>query len=88
MGDVAVAWMHLWRAAVAAPRLAEIIGDADEAGQKKIIGRNKNAAFYDGQVRTASYFINAILPITMGRMKAIYNSDKSVAEMDERSFGI
>ena len=49
--------------------------------------KNKNAAFYEGQFQTAKYFINSILPITMGRMNAIAAGDGATVEMPEASFG-
>ena len=87
MGDVIMAWMHLWRAAVAAPALAKIVKDLEGQARKKKISKNKNAAFYDGQVKTAAYFIDSLLPITLGKLRAITGEDHTVAEMDERSFG-
>jgi len=73
-GDVVMAWMLLWRATVAAQKL--------EKGAKK-----KDAVFYEGQVRTAQFFINALLPVTIGRMTAILANDGAVAEISEDAFG-
>jgi alkylation response protein AidB-like acyl-CoA dehydrogenase len=73
MGDVIMGWMHLWRAAVAAPKIS---------GAKK-----KDRAFYTGQVTTAAFFINTILPITMGKLNAIGESDPSAIEMTEEGYG-
>ena len=49
--------------------------------------KQNTSPFYDGQIRTAAYFINAVLPITMGRIDAIQKGDASVLEMDEKAFG-
>jgi alkylation response protein AidB-like acyl-CoA dehydrogenase len=87
MGDVIMAWMHLWRAAVAAPALEKIVKDLQGEKRKKKIAKNKHAAFYDGQLKTAAYFIDSILPVTLGKMNAITGKDHSITEMDERSFG-
>ena len=57
-GDVVLAWLHLWRATVAAAAL--------ENGAKK-----KDLAFYEGQMKSAEFFIHTILPVTNGKMKAI-----------------
>ena len=86
-GDCIMAWMLLWRAVIASPKLEKLLGKADKEGRNKIIQKNKNAAFYDGQIKTASYYINSILPITLGKMDAIKNTNDAVIKMDERSFG-
>jgi hypothetical protein len=46
-----------------------------------------SSSFYDGQVKTAAYFIRSILPITMGRMEAIAVGDDAVLTMPEKGFG-
>jgi alkylation response protein AidB-like acyl-CoA dehydrogenase len=73
-GDVALAWMLLWRACVAAAAL--------EKGAKK-----KDQAFYEGQVKSAEYFVNAILPITRGKLEAIKIANSAVIEISEDAFG-
>jgi alkylation response protein AidB-like acyl-CoA dehydrogenase len=73
-GDVMMAWMLLWRAQIAVTKLAD--------GAKK-----KDVAYYEGQVKSAEYFINAILPITLGRMNAIDNGHGAAVEISEASFG-
>ncbi len=87
MGDVIMAWMLLWRATVAAPALEKIVKDLEGEARQKKIAKNKNAAFYDGQVKTAAYFIDSLLPITVGKMNAITGEDHTIPEMDDRSFG-
>jgi alkylation response protein AidB-like acyl-CoA dehydrogenase len=87
MGDVIMAWMHLWRAATATPALEKLVGGLDEAALKKKIGKNKNAAFYDGVVKTARYYIRSVLPVAIGKMAAIANMDDAMVAMDEKSFG-
>lgn len=51
-GDVIMAWMLLWRAAVAAPKLEKLVGGAEGGERRQKIEKNKNAAFYEGQIRT------------------------------------
>ncbi len=87
MAEVVLGWMHLWRASVAAPKLAKIIGDADGKEKKAKIEKNKEAAFYHGQVQTARYFIESILPIAAGRMDAIDILNDAPIAMAEASFG-
>jgi alkylation response protein AidB-like acyl-CoA dehydrogenase len=73
-GDVVMAWMLLWRAAIAAREL--------ENNPKK-----KDAAFYAGQIKSAEFFIYSILPITFGKMKAILAANGAAIEIAEDSFG-
>jgi alkylation response protein AidB-like acyl-CoA dehydrogenase len=87
MGDVIMGWMLLWRANVAAPKLAELLGDLEGEARLEKINKNKNAAFYEGQVKSAEYFIQAILPVTLGKMASIEASSKAIAEIPEVSFG-
>ena len=60
MGDVLVGWMLLWRASVAKPALDKIIKDSQSEEYLEMIKKNKNAAFYEGQLKSAQYFIEAI----------------------------
>jgi len=74
MGDVAMAWMLLWRASIAAKRL--------EKGAKK-----KDQAFYEGQTRSAEFFIYSILPTSVGKMNAILNCNNAITHISEDAFG-
>jgi hypothetical protein len=87
MGDVIMGWMLLWRANVAAPKLAELLGDLEGEARLEKINKNKNAAFYEGQVKSAEYFIQAILPVTLGKMASIEAGSKAIVEIPEVSFG-
>jgi len=87
MGDIIMAWMLLWRATVSAPALDKIVKGLEGEARKKKIARDKNAAFYDGQLKTAAYFIDSLLPITLGKMNAITGEDHTIPEMDNRAFG-
>lgn len=71
-GDVVMAWMLLWRAAVASRKLHNATG-------------NDNA-FYQGQILSARFFINSILPITAGKMAAILETDDTAVNISEKSF--
>ncbi len=86
-GDVVMAWMLLWRASVAAPLLEKLAGGFDPEARRTAAEKNKNAAFYEGQVRSAEYFIQSVLPVTYGKMKAIMNASGAAVEIPEVSFG-
>jgi hypothetical protein len=87
VGDVCMAWMLLWRATIAVPELEKRMGDLDLKARHEKAGKNKETAFYEGQFQTARYFINSILPITMGKMNAIEAGDASTVEIPEAAFG-
>lgn len=87
VGDVIMAWMLLWRAAAAVPKLEKLAGSADENAIRSKVAQNKDAAFYDGQLKTAEFFIHCMLPATMGKMNAIAAGNPAAIEIDERSFG-
>jgi alkylation response protein AidB-like acyl-CoA dehydrogenase len=74
MGDVVMAWMLLWRAALAKQKL--------ECGARK-----KDIDFYEGQLKTAEFFIQTILPTTMGKMNSITKCNGSAVEISEAGFG-
>jgi alkylation response protein AidB-like acyl-CoA dehydrogenase len=71
-GDVVMAWMLLWRANIAA------------AAKEK--AKKKDLAFYDGQIRSAQFFCNTVLPTTEGKMNAILACDSAAIDIDEASF--
>jgi hypothetical protein len=87
VGDVIMAWMLLWRAAIAVPKLEKLAGSADENAIRSKVAKNKDAAFYDGQLKAAEFFIHSMLPATMGKMNAIAASNPAAIDIDERSFG-
>jgi len=74
MGDVVMAWMLLWRAALAKQKL--------DGGARK-----KDVDFYEGQLKTAEFFIHTILPTTLGKMNSILKGNGSAMEISEAAFG-
>jgi hypothetical protein len=73
-GDVIMAWLLLWRAVIAAEKLND--------GAKK-----KDAAFYEGQLKSAEFFTSCILPVTLGRMDAILAINSAAVDISEDAFG-
>ena len=74
IGDTIMAWMLLWRANVAAAQLRN--------GAKK-----KDVAFYNGQIKTAEFYIQTILPEVLGKMDAIAAGCPAAIEIDDAGFG-
>jgi hypothetical protein len=73
-GDVIMSWMLLWRGTIAAVKL--------DNGAKR-----KDVPFYEGQIKSAEFFLCTILPVTLGKMKAILATNGAAVEIDEKSFG-
>jgi hypothetical protein len=73
-GDVVMSWLLLWRATIAAQKL--------EKGAKK-----KDAVFYEGQLKSAEFFIHSVLPVTLGKMESIIATNSAVVDISEDSFG-
>ena len=73
-GDVVMAWMLLWRARIAAEKLA---------GGAKV----KDALFYEGQLKSIEFFATTILPVAGGKMNAILAANSAAVDMAEKSFG-
>ena len=71
-GDLCMAWALAERAAIAKTKL--------ESAKKK------DAPFYEGQVITAKFFYEMLLPTAMGRMDAVKNTTAAVMEMPEAAF--
>lgn len=71
MGDVAMGWMLLWRAVVA---------------EKAMSSNKKDAVFYNGQITSARFFIEAVLPVTHGKIRSILKTSDAAMFMDEAAF--
>jgi len=72
-GDVVVGWMLLWRARVAAEALANG-------------GKGKDAAFYEGQLKSAEFYTAIMLPTALGRMDAILSGSSVAVDIPEEAF--
>jgi hypothetical protein len=73
-GDTIMAWLLLWRARIAAQALV--------SG-----GKPKDATFYEGQIRSAEFYAQNLLPVTLGRMGSILEPSNVVNDMPEDAFG-
>jgi len=90
-GDVFTAWFLLWGAVVAHEKLTALYEKkkiTDEGKQNDFIRKNAEAAFLDGKIKSARFFIGNILPITDGRIAALQWSDASAWEIQDKSFGV
>jgi hypothetical protein len=74
IGDMIMAWMLLWRALTAADQLS---GKCSK----------KDLAFYEGQIKTAEFFICTELPATLGKMNAIADGCAAAIQIPDEGFG-
>lgn len=74
MGDTIMGWMLLWRAVISAEQLA---------GKPK----KKDEMFYQGQIKTAEFYIRTLLPASTGVMEAILDSSGAAVEIPDEAFG-
>jgi alkylation response protein AidB-like acyl-CoA dehydrogenase len=72
-GDVVLAWQLLWRATLAARKL-------DNGARKK------DAVFYEGQLKSAEFFIHTLLPVALGKMDATLEINSAAVDIEEDSF--
>lgn len=73
-GDAVFAWLLLWRATLAAQQL--------ENGARK-----KDVAFYEGQIKSAEFFVHSILPVSTGKMNVLLAANTAAIDISEDAFG-
>ena len=49
--------------------------------------KKKDIDFYEGQLKTADFFIQTILPATIGKMDGIVKNNSSVIDISDAAFG-
>ncbi|MDY6880768.1 MAG: acyl-CoA dehydrogenase [Desulfatiglans sp.] len=86
MGDVVLGWMHLWQLSLTYPKLKSLTGTASGEELGKIIDENKEAAFYQGKVLTAQYYIGSILKRSFGKIEQLRSDGFPVDEISMSSF--
>ena len=83
VGDVLLGWQLLWQAVEAEKKLAEIVGDGDK---KAIVNENDEAAYLDGKLKSARYFIGVELAGLAGKLAALESKEAAALEIEEVSF--
>ncbi|MFO7839629.1 MAG: acyl-CoA dehydrogenase [Desulfosalsimonadaceae bacterium] len=86
-GEISMAWMLLWRARVAFEKLEKQAKTDDLAQIQEKAEKNKETAFYFGQIKTAEFFIRTLLPGTMGKLDAIAATNGAAVEIPEAAIG-
>jgi alkylation response protein AidB-like acyl-CoA dehydrogenase len=91
MGDICLGWMLFWQAGIAARSLAAMckergVDPGDETQRGDLLGRNKQAAFYDGKLQSARFFIKNVLPQVDALADAMKSEDLSSLAIHEAGF--
>lgn len=89
--EVILGWLLLWGGLIAEEKLEVLFqarGAKDPEQRWALIDENKEAAYLDGKVKSAKYFLGNVLPITRGKIKAAGWGDLSPWEIRESSFGV
>ena len=74
MGDTIMAWMLLWRAVIASQKLSGKV-------------KEKDRKFYEGQIKTAEFYIRTLLPASLGVMDSIMDGCDAALEIEDDAFG-
>jgi len=83
VGDVLTAWQLLWQAVVAEDKLNQLAGSGDKA---ELIKENNEAAYLDGKIKSARFFIGTELEQLKGKIAAIMAGETAALDMAEESF--
>jgi hypothetical protein len=86
VGDSVCGWMLLWRAMIAATKLEAIVKGKDGAAINEICLKNVNAAYYQGQILSARFFMESVLPVSQGRMDSLLAGCSAAVDIPENAF--
>jgi alkylation response protein AidB-like acyl-CoA dehydrogenase len=90
-GAVSLGWLHLWMAGVADENLQKIYADkgidpSDKKACKALTKDDKEAAFYQGKVLGAEFYMRNLLTKTKGLAETIKYEDMSMMHISDASF--
>jgi len=90
-GNVMSAWLLYWQAGTASEKLAgkaakEGFAVTDSEKLKQLIEKDNEAAFYNGKILTASFFMNNVLPQALAIKISIEAGDMSAMKLKEEIF--
>ncbi len=91
IGDICMGWMLFWQAGIASKSLRAIFDDKridprDVAARNEFLEHNQKAAFYDGKLHSARYFIKNVLPGVDGLAAAFKSQDLSIMTIPDTAF--
>jgi len=93
MGTIVLGWLLFWQAGLAAPKLGALFGAtsvnaADRSQRDAFMKENSEAAFYNGKLLSARYYLKHVLPQAEAMAKAIKSEDLSPVEISPECFAV
>jgi len=93
MGTVVLGWLLFWQAGLAKPKLdalykAASVDPADRQRREAFMKENGEAAFYNGKVLSARYYLKHVLPQAEAIAKAIRTEDLTPVEISPECFAV
>jgi alkylation response protein AidB-like acyl-CoA dehydrogenase len=93
MGTVVLGWFLFWQAGLAKPKLdalykAASVDPADRSRRDSFMKENSEAAFYNGKVMSARYYLKHVLPQAEAIAKAIKTEDLTSVEISPECFAV
>jgi len=85
-GELIISWMLLWRAVVSINTLIKMKDKTVHEQKSKNGPKMQKKEFYEGQIKSAEYFIDVMLPITRGKLEGIRSGNKAIIEISESAF--
>jgi len=88
-GDVVLGWLFLWQAEVAHGKLEEICKEAGAQSpedRKALAQRNPDAAFLEGKIATAKFYLGRLLPAVAGKVEALKMKETSPLDIPDQGF--
>jgi len=88
-GDVIVGWLLLWQAVIAQKALDKIISSKGIDGTKgleTLFAENADAAFYNGKLASARYFVSNVVSQAPSKANVIMNGDRVGVDIPECCF--
>jgi hypothetical protein len=82
-GDLIMAWMLLWRASAALPALTKRLKGKTVT---EAVATDKTAAFYHGKLMAARFFIETMLPVTLGKLNGILAEESPSIIIHDNAF--
>ena len=67
--------------------MEKLAGSLDPAVRLEKAAKGKDAAFYEGVLSTAEYYMNVILPVTNGKLASIAGTSEVMVNIPDASFG-
>jgi hypothetical protein len=101
-GDVVMAWMLLWRAAIASKKFEDskepsrtdlvfnpgsvLDKDKNLSPGMPEVPHKKDKAFYKGILASLQFYVETQLPITLGKLNALMNVSSAAVDIDDKMF--